>query len=175
MSGHILFQQVSPYSALVCLDFSFHLLSCVVYFSWHHLYLASHVKPSQPLLSEEFCHRVHVCLFPDVYIAHMIESRLSSCPPQHAHFSCVQFPLLLSKLPTFCSIHHGRVKARLVHFLFSPLLACSSRTAPQSFPSTLTRQCLLRCLHLSRLLRWHRTLSPDTRTFFTLFTSFSWM
>ena len=29
-------------------------------------------KPSQPLLSVVFCHRVHVCLFPDVYICHMI-------------------------------------------------------------------------------------------------------
>ena len=31
--------------------------------------------------------------------------------------------------------------------------------------STLTRQSLLCCFHLSRLLRWHRTVSPDTRTF----------
>ena len=74
-------------------------------------------KPSQPLLSEEFRHRVHACLFPDVYISDM--SRLSSCPPQHAHFSCVQFPLLLlSNCSTLCTIHYGRFYSRLVHFVF---------------------------------------------------------
>ena len=47
-----------------------------------------------------------------------IYSRLSSCLTQHAHFSHVQFPLLLSNCPTFCSIHHGRFYSRLVHFVF---------------------------------------------------------
>ena len=52
-------------------------------------------KPYQPLLSEEFSHRVHVCLSSDVYIYLMIQSCLSSCPSQH--FSCVQFPLHLRR------------------------------------------------------------------------------
>ena len=57
-------------SALVCFDFAFHLLSSVVSFSWPHLYLAfRHVQTIST--SEEFCHRVHACLFPDVYISHM--------------------------------------------------------------------------------------------------------
>ena len=43
-------------------------LPSVVSFSWR-LHMS---EPSQPLLSEEFCHRVHVCLFPDVYISHMV-------------------------------------------------------------------------------------------------------
>ena len=42
------------------------------------------------------------------------------------------------------------------------LLLCSCRTSRQQFPSTLTRQSLLCYLHLSRLLRWHRSMSPDT-------------
>ena len=64
-------------SALVCLDFAFHLphLICnicprgIIFSSPLHM---SEPSPSQPLLSKEFCHRVHVCLFPDVYISHMI-------------------------------------------------------------------------------------------------------
>ena len=60
-------------------------------------------KPSQPLPSEEFRHRVHV------YVSDMIYSHLSFYPPQHAHFNCVQFSLLLlPNCPTLCTIHHGR-------------------------------------------------------------------
>ena len=33
-------------------------------------------------------------IFPDFYISHMILSCLSCCPSQHAHFRCVQFPLV---------------------------------------------------------------------------------
>ena len=51
--------------------------------------------------------------------SHMIYSRLSSFVPKHAHFSCVQFPLLLpSNCPTSFTIHHGRFYSRLVHFVF---------------------------------------------------------
>ena len=85
---------------------------------------------SQPLLSEEFRHRVDVCLFPDVYISHMVYSRLSSCPPQHAHFSCVQFHiLLLSNCTLFCTIYHGHVYSRLVHSAFQLMLVCFCRAS----------------------------------------------
>ena len=61
-------------SALVCLDLAFHLPSSVIYFSWLHLYPTPLTisKPLQPLLSEKFCLRVHVCLFPDVYVSDMV-------------------------------------------------------------------------------------------------------
>ena len=61
--------------------------------------------------------------------------------------------LLLSNYATFCSVHHGRLYSRLVHFVFQLLLVDSCRTSPQLFPSTLTRQFLLCCSHLSPLLR----------------------
>ena len=64
------------------------------------------------------CHRVHVCLFPDVYISHMIQSHLSSCLSQHPRFSCVQFPLLLLSIcPTFFSVHHGRLYTLSLNFV----------------------------------------------------------
>ena len=119
VSGHIVFHQFSAsqlWSASISLSVYLHLqyLPCGVIFI-SPLYMA---EPSQPLLSEEFHHRVHVCLFPDVYISHMVLSRLSSCPPQHAHFSCVQFPLLLlSNCPTFCTTHHGRFYSRVLYTL----------------------------------------------------------
>ena len=76
-------------------------------------------KPSQRLLSLECSYRVHVCLFPDVCISHMIQSRLSSCPQQHAYFSCVQFPLLLSNCPIFCSVHHVPKKEPFIAVLYT--------------------------------------------------------
>ena len=94
VSGHIAFHQVSPsqlWSASIPLSIYRHLQYLsrgIIFISPLHM-----SKPSQLILSEEFRHRVHVCLFPDVYISDMIYSRLSPCPPQHAHFSCVQFPL----------------------------------------------------------------------------------
>ena len=62
-------------------------------------------------------------------------SRLSSCPLQHAHFSCVQFPLLLlSNCPIFCTIHHGRFYCRLVHFVFQLCWYVPVAHHPSSFP-----------------------------------------
>ena len=91
-------------------------------------------QPSQSLLTEEFRHRVHVCR-KDVYISHMVLSRLYSCPTQHAHFSCVQFPLLLlSNCPTFCTIHHGQFHSRLVHFVFQLCWYVPVEHHPSSLP-----------------------------------------
>ena len=90
---------------------------------------------------------------------------LAHLSSQHAHFSCEQFPLLLlSTCPTFCTIgpHYGRFYSRLVHFVFQLCWYVPAAHHPGEFPTTLTRQSLLCCSHLSRLLRWHRTLSPDT-------------
>ena len=117
VSGHIVFHQVSPYqlwSASISLSVYRHLqyLSRGIIFI-SPLYMS---EPSQPLLSEEFRHRVYVsrCL----HFSHDLVSSFL-LPPQHAHFSCVQFPLLLlSNCPTFCTIHHGRFYSRLVHFVF---------------------------------------------------------
>ena len=73
VSGRILFHQVSPsqlWSASISLSIYRHLQDLsrgIIFISPLHM-----SKPSQPLLSEEFRHRVHVCLFPDVYISHMI-------------------------------------------------------------------------------------------------------
>ena len=133
---HIVFHQVSPsqlWSTSMSLSIYLHLpyLSHgVIFISPLYTY-----EPYQPLLSEEFRHRVHVCLFPDVYISHMVYSRLSFCPPQQAHFSCVQFPLLLlSNFPTFCTIHHGRFYRRLVHFVFQRCWYVPVARHPSSFP-----------------------------------------
>ena len=66
VSGHSLFHQVSPsqfWSASISLSSYCHLqylsrgLICI-----SHLHMS---KPSQPSISEELCHRVHVCLFPE--------------------------------------------------------------------------------------------------------------
>ena len=67
------FTMVSPsqlWSASISLSVYLHLqyLSRGVIFI-SPLYMS---EPSQTLLSEEFRHRVHVCLFPDVYISHMV-------------------------------------------------------------------------------------------------------
>ena len=55
-------------------------------------------------------------------------------------FQSVQFPLLLSNCPTFCSIHHDRFHRNILHFRLSTLLVCSCRTSRQQFVYTLTRQ-----------------------------------
>ena len=121
VSGDILFHRVSPSqlsSASILLPST---VICNIFLVASPLSrFARMSKPYQTLLSEEFCHRVegglHVCLFPHY---HMIKYCLSSCPPQHAHFSCVSFPFfLLSNCQTLCYIHHGRFYSRRVHFVF---------------------------------------------------------
>ena len=59
--------------------------------------------------------------------------RMDWCPPR-AHLSCVQFPLILSNCPTFCSIHHGRFYNRLVHFVFQLCWYVPVAHHPSSFP-----------------------------------------
>ena len=82
-------------------------------FSWHHLYLLSR------------------CL----HFSHELQFRLSSFPPQHAHFICVQFPLLLlSNCPTFCTIHHGWLYSLLVNFVFQLCWYVPVAHHPSSFP-----------------------------------------
>ena len=96
------------------------ILPYVLSFLWPCLYPAfacvQHISTSSLL---GIMPSVHVCHFPDVYISHMIQSCLSSCPPQHAHFSCEQLSLLLpSDSPTSSSVHHSRFYSRLVHIVF---------------------------------------------------------
>ena len=119
VSGHIVYG-ISPglaISALVCLDISFRLPASAISFSWRHLISPLYVsEPSQPLLSEEFRHRVglHVCLFPHGLVSSFL------LPTAACAFQlCATFPLLLlSNCPTICTIHHGRFYSRLVHFVF---------------------------------------------------------
>ena len=65
-------------------------------------------KPSQPILSKEFCHRVHVCFFRMSTFVYLTHCCLSSCPPKHAHFRCVEFPILLSNSPHSAAVRHDR-------------------------------------------------------------------
>ena len=70
LSSSFLPYPLSPDLAMSYLSFghftSTPVLPSVISFSWFNLYPASvqMSKPSQPLLSEELRHRVHVCLFP---------------------------------------------------------------------------------------------------------------
>ena len=74
-------------------------------------------KPSQPILSKEFCHRVHVCFFQMSTFVYLTHCCLSSCPPKHAHFRCVEFPILLSNSPHSAVVRHDRFYSCIVHFV----------------------------------------------------------
>ena len=109
VSCHVLFHQVSPSqlrSSSIPLSSYCHLLyvlRCLILISPFHM-----SKPSTSPLSEEFCHRVHyVSLFRCLHFLHGLVASFF-LPTTTCNFSCVQFPLLLSSYPTFCSIRHGR-------------------------------------------------------------------
>ena len=93
-------------SALVCLDFTFHLLSSVISFLWPHLYLAfAHVQSSR--------------VFP---LAHP-NMRISLC----AMSSSPSFQL--------SNIHHGWFYSRLVDGVFQLCWYVPVAHHPSSFPS----------------------------------------
>ena len=110
VSGHIVCHQVSP-SQLWSTSISLSIYRNLQYLSRGIIFISPLYvsKPSQPLLSEEFRHLVHVCLFPDDLVSSFL------LPPQHAHFSCVQLSLLiLSICLTFDTIRHGRFYRRII-------------------------------------------------------------
>ena len=112
------------------LDVSFDQFWSVISFSWPRLYLAfAHVQTISTsslggILPSSTCG-------PDVYTYHIT---------QHAHFSCVWFPLvfLLSNCPTFCSVYHGQFYSHLVHFVFHYLLLAFNGLSPGQ---KITRLC----------------------------------
>ena len=61
------------------------------------------------------------------YIPHMIQPLFSSCPPQHAHFGCVQLPILLSNCPTIYCVHHGRFCSFIFTLNGTYLSSCNSQ------------------------------------------------
>ena len=94
-----------PYPHSSCLSFSISVIipTLLAYIS------------SLRFLSGEIGHRVHVCLFLDAYISHMIQPRLSFYPPPLAHFCSVHNHLpLLFNWPAFCFVRNCRFHTCLV-------------------------------------------------------------
>ena len=95
-------------SALVCLDFAFHLLSSVISFSCHHLYPApAHVQSISTsslwgILSTVTCVPLSRCSHFSHDLGAYFVLPVTTCAFQLCPL------LLLSNCPTFCSIHHGR-------------------------------------------------------------------
>ena len=70
VSGHIVSHQVSPSQPTIPLSVYHHLQDLsrgIIFISPSNMPI-----PYQHLLSEEFCHRVHACLFPDVFVSDMV-------------------------------------------------------------------------------------------------------
>ena len=127
VSGHIVSHQVSPsqlWSPTIPLSVYRHLQDLsrgIIFISPLNM-----SKPSQPLLSEELRHRVHACLFPDVYVT------WSTLVFPLAHRSMrisVTFNCLSS---FFLTAQHSApyTMAGFIAVLYT-LLVCSCRTSPQ--------------------------------------------
>ena len=99
--------------------------------------------------------------------AYLTHCCLSSCPPKHAHFRCVEFPILLSNSPHSAVVRHGRFYSRLVHFVYQ---LCRTCTLCLSTVSHFVYQlCLSTVSHITPVVSLHF----DQGIFIVLLASFS--
>ena len=143
-------------SALVWLDFSFHLLALVIYLSWLHLCPTfAHVQT----ISTSYGLRNYAI----GYTCTSLEmSTFVSC--SNLVFSCVQFPVLfLFWMPDILL----RTPCQSCMRFLATVLVCSCRTSPQLFPSTFTTchfysvMCIFLCTSVG-MKQWVDFIIPST-------------